>query len=83
MDPINLVSQLGIEPETLRFQDNHEARYGTEATVSSALHALPLRNLKIELINGADRGAGINALKLHQEYQIRKTNKIENQHKEQ
>ena len=29
--PINVVSQPGIETETLRFQDNHEAHNATEA----------------------------------------------------
>ena len=30
---INVVIQLGIEPGTLRFQDNHEEHYATEATL--------------------------------------------------
>ena len=30
--PINVVSQPGIEPGTLLFQDNHEAHYATEET---------------------------------------------------
>ena len=30
--PINVVRHPGIEPGTLRFQDNHEAHYATEAT---------------------------------------------------
>ena len=30
--PLNVVSQPGIEPETLQFQDNHEAHYAPEAT---------------------------------------------------
>ena len=33
--PINVDSQPGIESETLRFQDNHEANYATEATTEA------------------------------------------------
>ena len=32
--PINVVCQPGMEPGTLRFQDNHESHYDTEATLA-------------------------------------------------
>ena len=40
--PINVVSQTGIEPETLRFQDNHETHCATEvAWLSTIASAFP------------------------------------------
>ena len=33
--PINVVSQHGIEPGSLQFQNNHEMHYATEATATS------------------------------------------------
>ena len=43
--PINVVSQAGIEPGTLRFPDNHEAHYGTEATCNMLIVYDDIKNI--------------------------------------
>ena len=52
--PINVVRKPGIEPVTLKFQDNHEAHYATEATISSEAEqrrAPPTMPLLLEELN--------------------------------